>query len=113
MTPSMTSVYGYWNASDGNLFDSYRDYVRETGLAKYNADVVGKYIATASAEHVEAIGRLGQAMGRGMNVLSDQMSDISNQLGFLNKNLDLQIENQKLSNLLLQNISEISNVSTN
>jgi hypothetical protein len=45
-----------------------------------------------------------------MNVLSNQMSDINETLVFLNRNMDIQVEQQKLSNLLLQNIAELLRV---
>ena len=115
--PSFT--FGYWRPwkEDSNLFDSYMDYARDTSLAKYGADTVGKYINQASQQQVQAIGQLGQAVGRGMNVLSNQMnvlssqmSDINSELSFLNRNMDIQIEQQKLSNLLLQNIAELLRV---
>jgi tetratricopeptide (TPR) repeat protein len=108
--PSHT--FGYWRPwkEDSNFFDSYLDYVRDTSLVKYGADTVGSYINQASKEQIQAISELGQAIGRGMNVLSNQMSDINDSLIFLNRNLDIQIEQQKLSNLLLQNIAELLRV---
>jgi len=111
--PSKPSfVFGYWRPwkENSNLFDSYLNYSRDTSLVKYGADTVGQYINQASKEQVKAINQLGQAIGRGMNVLSNQMSDINETLVFLNRNMDVQIEQQKLSNLLLQNIAELLRV---
>ena len=113
MKPSTPSfVFGYWRPwkENSNLFDSYLDYSKDVSLAKYGADTVGKYIHQASKQQVQAINQLGQAIGRGMNVLSNQMSDINEALVFLNRNMDVQIEQQKLSNLLLQNIAELLRV---
>ena len=113
MTPVKPSyVFGYWRPwkEDSKLFDSYFDYVKDVSLVKYGAETVGSYINQASKEQVQAINHLGQAMGRGMNVLSNQLSEINNSLFFLNKNLDIQIEQQKLSNLLLKNIAELLRV---
>ena len=109
-TPSF--VFGYWRPwkENSNLFESYLDYRRDTSLVKYGADTVGQYINQASKEQVKAINQLGQAIGRGMNVLSNQMSDINKSLIFLNRNIDIQIEQQKLANLLLQNIAELLRV---
>jgi hypothetical protein len=105
--PSFT--FGYWRPwkENSNLFDSYLDYVKDTSLVKYGADTVGEYINQASKEQLIAINNLGQTVGRGINVLSDQMSEIKGTLDFINRNLDIQIEQQKLSNLMLQNISEL------
>ena len=109
-TPSF--VFGYWRPwkENSNAIDSYLDYAKDVSLAKYGADIVGKYINQASKEQVNAINQLGQSIGRGINVLSNQMSDINDTLGFLNRNMDIQIEQQKLSNLLLQNIAELLRV---
>jgi hypothetical protein len=109
-TPSY--VFGYWRPwkENSNFFDSYLEYAKDTSLAKYGADTVGKYINQASKMQVQAINQLGQAIGRGMNVLSNQMSDINETLVFLNRNMDVQVEQQKLSNLLLQNIAELLRV---
>lgn len=109
-TPSF--VFGYWRPWNENsqYFNSYLDYSRDTSLVKYGADTVGRYINEASKEQLQAINQLGQAIGRGMNVLSNQMTDINESLSFLNRNIDIQIEQQKLSNLLLQNIAELLRV---
>jgi tetratricopeptide (TPR) repeat protein len=113
ISPSKPSfVFGYWRPWNENadFIDSYLDYSKDTSLVKYGADTVGMYINQASKEQVKAINQLGQAIGRGMNVLSNQMSDINETLVFLNRNMDIQVEQQKLSNLLLQNIAELLRV---
>ena len=109
-TPSFT--FGYWRPwkENSNLFDSFLDYAKDVSLTKYGADTVGTYINQASKEQVQAINELGQAIGRGMNILSNQMSDINQTLSFINRNMDIQIEQQKLTNLLLQNIAELLRV---
>jgi tetratricopeptide (TPR) repeat protein len=109
-TPSF--VFGYWRPwkENSNLFDSYLDYVKDVSLVKYGADTIGHYINEASENQIEAINNLGQAIGLGMDVLSGQLREISSELRFLNKNLDLLVEQQKLGNLLLQNIAELLRV---
>jgi hypothetical protein len=109
-TPSF--VFGYWRPwkENSNLFDSYLDYVKDTSLVKYGADTVGQYILEASENQVIAINKLGEAIGLGMDVLSGQLREISSELTFLNKNVDILIEQNKLSNLLLQNIAELLRV---
>jgi hypothetical protein len=105
-------VFGYWRPwqESSNLFDSYLDYVKDAQLVKYGADTVGKYITQASKEQINAINKLGKSIGRGFDVLSDQMSDINQNLIFLNRNVDVLIEQQNISNLLLQNIAELLRV---
>jgi hypothetical protein len=102
-------VFGYWRPwkEDTNFFDSYLDYVKDKSLVKYGADTVGKYIRQASIEQVNAINNLGQAIGQGMNVLSNQLAKIDSSLGFINRNLEVQIEQQRISNLLLEDIKEL------
>jgi tetratricopeptide (TPR) repeat protein len=116
-------VFGYWRPwnEDSHLIDSYLDYARDVTLTKYGADIVGKYVSMASREQVLAINSLGQKIGLGMNVLSNQMAGISNQmvgisdqmtvvideLNFLNKNIDIMVEQQHLTNLLLEDISKL------
>ena len=116
ITPSKPSfVFSYWRPwkENSNVIDSYLDYVKDTSLTKYGADTVGNYIKQTSKEQVQAINRLGKDIGRGLNVLSEQLSDIYDALSFLNRNMDIQIEQQKLSNLLLQNIGELLRVPDN
>ena len=113
ITPTTPSfIFGYWRPwkENANFFDSYLDYVRDANLVKYGADTVGNYISQASKEQVDAINQAGKAIGIGMNALSSQLSGINSQLTFLNRNLDIVIEQQKLSNLLLQNIAELLRV---
>lgn len=110
VTPSV--VFGYWRPwkEDSNLFDSYLNYAKDVSLSKYTADTVGKYISEASAQQVNAISQLGKKIGMGMNVLSKQMATINQELFFVNRNLDILNEQQKISNLLLENIAELLRV---
>jgi ribosomal protein L7/L12 len=127
ISPSKPSfVLGYWRPwkEDSNAVDSYLDYAKDISLAKYGADTVGKYISQASKEQVDAVNNLGHKIGAGINVISDKMdsgiaelsaistklSNISSELSFLNYNTDILIEQQKLTNLLLQNIGELLRV---
>ena len=110
ITPSFT--LGYWRPwkQDSKLIDSYLDYLRDTSLVRYGADTIGDYINQASAEQVSAINNLGQTIGRGMNTLQRELSEVNDNLTFINRNLDIQIEQQRLSNLLLQDISKLLRV---
>jgi hypothetical protein len=105
-------VFGYWRPwkEDSQIFDSYLDYVKDVSLVKYGADTVGKYIKQASKEQIKAIEQVGREIGRGMNIISDQLSEINTSLSFINRNVDILIEQQKLSNLLLENIMELLRV---
>jgi hypothetical protein len=104
--PSKPSfVFGYWRPwkENSNLIDSYLDYVKDTSLVKYGSDTIGKYINQASKEQVLAIKSLEVNVMGGLNIVNQT-------LNFINRNLDIQIEQQKLANLLLQNIAELLRV---
>lgn len=134
-TPSF--VFGYWRPwkEDSNCFDSFCNYAKDISLAKYQADTVGQYISQASSEQVQAIGKIGDKIGlasqeqvqaigdlgekigdlgnsfeKGFNVLSNQLASTNNELFFVNKNLVMQIEQQKVTNILLENIGELLRV---
>jgi len=92
------------------MFNSYSDYVKDASLTKYGADLIGTYINHASHQQIEAINELGKSIGFGFNILSNQLSDINQNLEFLNVNMGVLIEQQKLSNLLLQNIAQLLRV---
>ncbi len=98
-------VFGYWRPwkENANLIDSYLDYTKDTSLVKYGADTIGKYINQASKEQVLAIKNLEANVLGGLNIVNQT-------LNFINRNLDIQIEQQKLSNLLLHNIAELLRV---
>ena len=110
ISPSKPSfVFGYWRPwkENSNVIDSYLDYVKDTSLVKYGADTVGTYINQASQEQIQAINKLGVSIGRGINILSEKMTEINSNLFLLNRNFEIQIQQQKLTNLLLENIDEL------
>jgi len=77
---------------------------------EYASDQQVQAIGLASYNQVKAISILGDKLVMGVYVLSRQLDGVSEQLSFVNKNLDIQIEQQNLTNLLLQNISELLRV---
>jgi uncharacterized tellurite resistance protein B-like protein len=117
ITPTPPSfLVGYWRPWNeaADAFASYLDYTRDVSLAKYSAGIVGTYIAQASQERVQAIERasagLGQGFAQGFGQLSGQLSSVQTGLEFLNRNMDMLVEQQRLSNVLLQNIAELLRV---
>ncbi len=109
-TPSYT--FGYWRPwnENSNVFDSYLDYTKDVSLARYGADIVGQYIQSASKDQIQAINNLGNVFGQGLEDISEQLSEINITLSFINRNLDLLIEQQNLTNLLLHNVAELLRV---
>jgi hypothetical protein len=115
--PSFT--FGYWRPwnENVNIFDSYLNYVKDTSLVKYGADTVGSYISQASNKQIEAINNLGRDIGLignaievGMYDISNKLLNINDELVFLNRNVDILVEQNRLSNLLLKNITELLRV---
>jgi tetratricopeptide (TPR) repeat protein len=109
-TPSF--VLGYWRPwnENANAFTSYLDYARDVSLAKYGADTVGTYVAQASQDHVQSVKDLSRSLGFEFGVVSRKLSAIESSLGFLNRNMEMAVEQQRLSNMLLQNIAELLRV---
>ena len=94
ISPSKPSfVLGYWRPwkEDSNAIDSYLDYVKDTKLAKYTADTVGKYVAKAPRKQLGAINNLGRQLGNGLEIISDEIYQASNQQVSAITNLENQI----------------------
>jgi tetratricopeptide (TPR) repeat protein len=83
------------------------DYIKDYSLTKYSTETLGNFISSASREQISAIENVGFAIGRGLDILSNKMADVNKELVFLNRNIDLQLEQNKLTNYLLQNIQEL------
>jgi tetratricopeptide (TPR) repeat protein len=83
------------------------EYIKDYSLTKYSTETLGNFMTSASREQISAIENVGFAIGRGLNVLSNKMDDVNQELIFLNRNMDLQLEQNKLTNYLLQNIQEL------
>lgn len=117
-TPPSHTLF-YWKPwrEDADLFGSWLDYKKDVTLAKYTADSIGQYIAQANNNQVNAINDVSRKLGTGFDILSNkfdtlslQLTSIESELGLVNQNLELQIEQQNISNLLLQNIGELLRV---
>lgn len=77
---------------------------------EYSSERQVQAIGLASYNQEKAISFLGDKLVMGVYVLSSQLDWVNEQLSFVNKNLATQIEQQNLTNLLLQNISELLRV---
>ena len=103
--PSQPSyLMGYWRPwkENSNQFDSWLDYTKDISLARYQANVIGKYFAESSAKQIEAIEVLQHKVTAGNKILNE----IKSELQFLNRNSELLIDQQQATNLLLGNIVE-------
>ena len=98
-----------WN-EESNLFESYFDYVRDTSLQEYNARIIGSYIAQSTSKQVDAINNLADRLGFGLNIISWQLNKLNDSSNLINKKLDLQLEQQKLTNAKLDGILKLLNI---
>ena len=119
-----------------SLVGSYLDYVKNTSLAKYSADVVGGYLAETSQTQLaatESVGRaicgelydgfsslqaqikqtglrqaqqLGEISG-GIRQISSELRQVFGALEGVNQRLELVRDEVKTSNVLLENIGEL------
>jgi len=117
-TPPSHTLF-YWKPwrEDADLNGSWLDYNKDISLIQYTADSIGQYVAQANNNQVNAINDVAKKIGIGFNLVSTQLDTIDFQLqaidaelGIVNQNLELQIEQQKISNILLENIGELLRV---
>jgi hypothetical protein len=120
ITPSKPNfTFGYWRPwkKEANAIDSWFDYIKDTQLAKYTADSVGSYISEASQEQIGAINSLADDIGflnydlnRGFEGISSLLETTNETLSFINENLEMQLEVQRVGNVLLGNIAKLLRV---
>ena len=67
-------------------------------------------IIKTSRNQIKEINKLGDKFEKGIKILSYQLTSLNEELSFLNKNFEINIEQQKAANLLLQNINELLRV---
>lgn len=107
ITPSYTLSYWKPWKENSNLFDSWTNYIKDVSLAKYTADTIGQYIEESSKNQILALNSIGEKLGENLSDISTKI-DISNELlSNLNRNLNFLIEQQKVTNLLLGDISKL------
>ena len=115
--PSHTLFYWKPWREDANLISSWMDWLKDVKKAEYSAALVGQYINEASKDQIVAINQLADKVGNGFNIIGnklDQVNDnllkIDKSIDILNRKADLLLEEQRLTNLLLQNISDLLRV---
>ncbi len=113
-------LFTYWNplAKDSNVVGSWFDYVRDTSLAKYTADSVGRYVQQASSNQISAIDTTGRkicgklhsgfsGIEKQLKGISAQLGQVTNALHGVNQRLDLLHDEAITSNLLQENMAEL------
>ena len=128
-------LLSYWRPWDenSNLVDSWGNYLRDTSLAEYSAERIGEHIKRASREQIEAIEtaskkqvyttaqaakmqtmamvKIGavqvEAIQKAAKMIGYQLEDTNKELDFLNRRMDIVIEQQRVSLMLQDNIAQL------
>ena len=119
MEPSFfLSYWRPWN-ENSSFVDSWGDYLRDTSMVEYGANLVGDHIREASREQVAAIHQASEQQTEAMKRMSEAQIgairqaarnigfELQSGFSFLNRRLDITIEQQRLSLMLQKNISDL------
>ena len=116
-------IFCYWKPweEDTSTFQSFQDYKKDISLSNYLSHSIGKFINHASKEQIVAISELWEKIGIALNknlkcfeynssILNSRLSNINYNLNHLNTNISSLIDQQKVANLLLQDICDLLRV---
>lgn len=119
MEPSFfLSYWRPWN-ENSSLIDSWGDYLRDTSLVNYGVEKIGEHIKEASREQILSIRQASEQQAAAMERMSQAQAlvvrqaaedigfKLQNGFSFLNRRLDVSLEQQRLSLMLQKNISEL------
>lgn len=122
MEPSFfLSYWRPWN-EDSSLIDSWGDYLRDTSLVDYGTKKIGSFIQQASRDNVRAIEEASQmqakatvasgmmqakAIEQASKMIGFKIDGVSNELKFLNRRLDIAVEQQRINQLNLEELLSI------
>lgn len=126
MEPSF--FLSYWRPWDeeSSLIDGWGDYLRDTSLVDYGTKKISSFIQQASRDNVRAIEEASRKQAKatiasGMlqvkaiqdaaNKIGFKLDNVSNDLKFLNRRMDIAIEQQRAEILLQNNIAELLKIS--
>ncbi len=124
MEPSF--FLSYWRPWDENssFIDSWGDYIRDTSLVNYGVDRIGDFIQQASRENVRAIEEASQkqaeatiasgmiqakAIQEAAKMVGFKLDNVSNELKYLNRRMDIALEQQRINQLNLEELLRIPN----
>lgn len=121
--PFLLSYWRPWDESSSYI-DSWGNYLRDTSLADYGADKIGSFIQQASRDNIRAIEEASQkqakatiasgmiqakAIQEAAKMIGFKLEDVSNELKFLNRRMDIAIEQQRINQLNLEDLLRIPN----
>ena len=121
----------YWRPWDENscFVDSWGDYIKDKTMAEYEAGRIGSYIQEVSREQVYAIEEASQRQANAINLQTEtlahigelqlleirkaakniglRISEVRDELSFLNRKMDIALEQQRLSLVLQNDIAQL------
>lgn len=102
---------GWIKYPEEKTWDRYKHYVRDKSLVQYGASLINTSIDNAAGKVVGAIGNMTSQLTNAIQSVGEsvcsRLDDIGKELSSLNRRADMMIEQQRMSNLLLQNIVEL------
>lgn len=100
-------VIGYWRPLNEppERFEHFAAYIQDPAEESHAA-ILASFAQQIPYDRIQSINRLGQAMGRGPEVLTNPMPDVTESLLFLARNMDLRTEQVKLGSISLQNMTD-------
>ena len=87
---------GWIKYPEDSTWGRYKHYLRDKSLVNYGVSLI-----------TESMGKLGDKIESVGNNICAGLSDISKELSALNRRADILIEQQRMTNLLLQNVVEL------
>lgn len=102
MSSSPSFVLGYWRPwkQDVSLVDSYCGYLRDISLIRFGTDAIKDYLSSQNQVIRDAASDIGMHLDKVGDILIKQLEP-------LNRNLDIAVQQQRLTNLLLEDIAEL------
>jgi len=116
-------LFTYWNpfSKDSHLLTSWFDYVKDVTVVRYAADSVGRYIQQTSAEQIDALYNVGNAICGQVSDLQHGISEVQYGIAHLqvqldrvgdlvegvNHRLDLVVDAVRTNNILQENVAEL------
>ncbi len=117
----LLSYWRPWN-EDASFVDSWGDYLRNTELVEYGVDKIGKKIQRAAQDQIYAVQQAAmmqvfankkiaevqiQAIQKAATMIGSQLQGVNKGLDFLNRRMDIVIEQQRVGLLLQNNIAQL------
>lgn len=98
---------GWIKYPEDKHWDRYKHYLRDKSLVQYGASLIGESVNKATGQIVDSVNTLTETLTIVGNRICEGLQSINLNLSNLNRRVDMMIESQRMTNLLLQNINEL------